>query len=127
MLFFLLKHPFACIGILHGLLTAALLEDKREFVELLIDWVDMSNYLDCATLESLYNGVDDPQFLRRIMRSYGVTIRKAPIFITDENDVPNKVIKLIIRRPQRRWINLLAVYNLQTKLLGKFYLRDSVS
>ncbi|EUB57796.1 Transient receptor potential cation channel subfamily M member [Echinococcus granulosus] len=126
---------------LNRLMTAALLENRSEFAEYLIEQelVEMSTYLDVSTLTRLYNELEDPSVMRRCLERLKVEVKhtqpsltRAALLATTANilvsetetsDTANKMLEMLIRRDKEKpkdWINLPTVEGLLNKLLGSF-------
>ncbi|VDM35051.1 unnamed protein product [Hydatigera taeniaeformis] len=127
---------------LNRLMTAALLDNRSEFAEYLIEQglVEMSTYLDVMTLTHLYNELDDPSVMRRCLKRFKAevestqpTLTRAALLVTTANvfasetetsESANKLLEMLIHRKkekvQKEWINLPTVQRLLKKLLGSF-------
>ncbi|KAL5104836.1 hypothetical protein TcWFU_001429 [Taenia crassiceps] len=127
---------------LNRLMTAALLDDRREFAEYLMEQelVEMSTYLDVITLTCLYNGIEDASSMQRCLTRFNVRVEEsqpglmhaallattASIFAieTETSGAANTMLEMLIHRKQEKaegdLINLHTVKRLLRKLLGSF-------
>ncbi len=133
-------------------MTTALLENHPEFVEFFLEQelIEISTYLNAATLNMLYNSIDDASFLQSTLIWYG---SKKEHTILDEEDLAaittnilgadsgfireeNRNLELI--RTQKKlsgviheWVDLPTIAILMDRLIGTFqsflYAENSVS
>uniref|UniRef100_A0A5K3FZT4 LSDAT_euk domain-containing protein n=1 Tax=Mesocestoides corti TaxID=53468 RepID=A0A5K3FZT4_MESCO len=123
-------------------MSTALLEDRTEFVQFLIDLelVKMQTYLDVGTLNWLYNNVDDASILKTTLNYYGVVIKQSPPSLigaalmattanvlsmdTETAGEANRVLEMLLQRgrvrAKRDWTNLPTISELLLKMLGSF-------
>ncbi|VDD78961.1 unnamed protein product, partial [Mesocestoides corti] len=129
-------------GRLKAIMSTALLEDRTEFVQFLIDLelVKMQTYLDMHTLNWLYNNVEDASILKTTLNYYGVIMKKgSPSLIgtalvattanvlsmdTETAGEANRVLEMLFQRGPERdkgdWTNLPTISELLLKMLGSF-------
>ncbi|VDD80292.1 unnamed protein product, partial [Mesocestoides corti] len=127
---------------LKDIMTTALLEDRTEFVQFLIDLelVKMQTYLDMSTLNWLYNNVEDASILKTTLNYYGVVMKQSsPSLVgtalmattanvlsmdTETAGEANKVLEMLFQRrsvrAKRDWTNLPTISELLLKMLGSF-------
>ncbi|VDD84479.1 unnamed protein product [Mesocestoides corti] len=127
---------------LKAIMSTALLEDRTEFVQFLIDLelVKMQTYLDVGTLNWLYNNVDDASILKTTLNYYGVVIKQSPPSLigaalmattanvlsmdTETAGEANRVLEMLLQRgrvrAKRDWTNLPTISELLLKMLGSF-------
>uniref|UniRef100_A0A5K3G0X0 Peptidase_M13_N domain-containing protein n=1 Tax=Mesocestoides corti TaxID=53468 RepID=A0A5K3G0X0_MESCO len=130
------------LGRLKAIMSTALLEDRTEFVQFLIDLelVKMQTYLDMHTLNWLYNNVEDASILKTTLNYYGVIMKKgSPSLIgtalvattanvlsmdTETAGEANRVLEMLFQRGPERdkgdWTNLPTISELLLKMLGSF-------
>ncbi|VDO05101.1 unnamed protein product [Rodentolepis nana] len=127
-------------------MTAALLENRNEFVQFLIDreLVEMSTYLSVNTLTYLYNNIDDPTNLRRVFDHYKIGLNQSHIacqptkirvsitqrntlyatpktFSREADNIVNRAIRRREERARQDWINLPTIQILLNEILGSFH------
>ncbi len=68
-------------------MTTALLENHPEFVEFFLEQelIEISTYLNAATLNMLYNSIDDASFLQSTLICYGIKKDKEHTILDGED------------------------------------------
>ncbi len=135
-------------------MTTALLENHPEFVEFFLEQelIEISTYLNAATLNMLYNSIDDASFLQSTLICYGIkkgkqkqALTKAVLAATTANILgadtgvvkdANRNLELIRTQKKRsgvvhEWVDLPTIATLMDRLIGSFqslhYAENSVN
>ncbi|VDO03252.1 unnamed protein product [Rodentolepis nana] len=129
-------------GQINELVTAALLENQCEFIEVMIEQevVEIPTYLKMSTLNTLYNHIDDPTILGRSFEMYGIqkaptasnAVRKAKMTTAADTrssssstegksmTIPDMLKQKKQKIYQAEWTNLRKVKKLLRLMLGNF-------